>query len=79
VGEYGFCPITAVNFALTGNIHGIGSFDNAGAELEIGYRDCFNIVSVADGDTYAVHGYKNRRKALLESVGLKEPKKAPQA
>lgn len=76
VGEFGFCPITAVNFAITGNIHTVGQFDVAGRELGIASEDFFPIVSVADGDIWEV-GYPNIRKTLLASVGLKE--KAPQA
>lgn len=70
--DFDFCPLTAVHYALTGEIIENSDFDKAAKALGVNEDDASFIVHLADTKVDYLDGHEIlARQALLKNVGLK--------
>jgi hypothetical protein len=70
-----FCPLTAVNYALTGEVLDCSDFDKAATNLGVSLTDARYVVDIADSSADLLSGNQiTSRQHLLKNVGLKPEK-----
>lgn len=70
--NFDFCPLTAVHYALTGQVVDPSDYDKAAQALGVNADDAAFIVHLADTKSDYLEGHEIlARQALLKNVGLK--------
>ena len=77
---FDFCPLTAVHYALTGDVLDPSEYDKAAKCLGVSDKDAKTIIHLADNHVDSLEGNEIlARQWLLKNVGLKPEVRTPRS